>query len=472
MAYVIDTDLAASAAGKGADMVGFAQSGGGASHRTTADKLRETVSILDFGGVGDGVTDNTAALMAALLTNKPVFFPGTENGVPYLVSGNFDFAAIKAATGKEIPVVALHGEGAARSVVKFTGSGTFLKGGTTVSNAGYPGMGYPQVLSLDGLGLVGAGVKGASIAVTYGQFTTQAGNGYAGCDSTQTAIEWEFEPMSSVRNCMIECFGTGIRTHQGYAYTISECHIRFNMIGLDLRAATTTGNVVGNMIERNGIGIGIWTASLLSIRANAIQGNYAGADVVSYNWSTQVKFDSNYFEATENCFVQNGDSAGEYISNNFVFVDNKGLSVNIVDCADRFYFIRNRLGSFSVGDTYVSHIVVEDNTENEANGLVSFTDFQGSGASALLNRSAPLLHRQPYTASPSIGHGLSDSFNVIIPGAARGDRIEVTHTGLKPGWEAAGNCIGPDTVRVDLRNFTGASDGGFSGTLTVLVFRT
>jgi len=42
---------------------------------TVQAKLRETVSVKDFGAVGDGVTDDTAAFNAAIATGKRVFVP-------------------------------------------------------------------------------------------------------------------------------------------------------------------------------------------------------------------------------------------------------------------------------------------------------------------------------------------------------------------------------------------------------------
>jgi hypothetical protein len=61
----------------------FTQDGTGAVERTTWDKMRDVVSVKDFGAVGDGITDDTAAFVAALTTGKRVFVPGTSNS--YLV---------------------------------------------------------------------------------------------------------------------------------------------------------------------------------------------------------------------------------------------------------------------------------------------------------------------------------------------------------------------------------------------------
>lgn len=78
-AAALQVDLASTAAGKGAAMVGFIQSGAGAVARTAQSKLRDVVSVKDFGAVGDGATNDTAAFTAATATNQPIFVPQSSS---------------------------------------------------------------------------------------------------------------------------------------------------------------------------------------------------------------------------------------------------------------------------------------------------------------------------------------------------------------------------------------------------------
>jgi hypothetical protein len=64
--------------------VTFLQAGTSAVLRTAQAKMRDEVSVLDFGAVGNGVTDDTAAIQAALNTGKDVYFPGAQAGVVYM----------------------------------------------------------------------------------------------------------------------------------------------------------------------------------------------------------------------------------------------------------------------------------------------------------------------------------------------------------------------------------------------------
>ena len=58
-----------------ASIVTYQPAGTGAVATTVQTKLRESVSVKDFGAVGDGVTDDTAAIQAAINSNSRIYVP-------------------------------------------------------------------------------------------------------------------------------------------------------------------------------------------------------------------------------------------------------------------------------------------------------------------------------------------------------------------------------------------------------------
>ena len=78
---------AAIAASSGSSLVGFIQSGAGAVATTVQAKLRQTVSVIDFGAVGNGITDDTTAIQNAINNASlgcDIVFPAAPSG--YLIS--------------------------------------------------------------------------------------------------------------------------------------------------------------------------------------------------------------------------------------------------------------------------------------------------------------------------------------------------------------------------------------------------
>jgi hypothetical protein len=60
----VESDIAAINGSSGSSLVGYIQSGTGATARTVQSKLRDSISVKDFGAVGDGTTDDSAAIDA------------------------------------------------------------------------------------------------------------------------------------------------------------------------------------------------------------------------------------------------------------------------------------------------------------------------------------------------------------------------------------------------------------------------
>lgn len=82
------TALAASGSGQGASLIGYRAGAPNAVARTLQDKVRETASVKDFGAVGDGVADDTAAIQAAIsATLTP------SGGTLYIPDGTYKLTA-------------------------------------------------------------------------------------------------------------------------------------------------------------------------------------------------------------------------------------------------------------------------------------------------------------------------------------------------------------------------------------------
>jgi len=80
VSYILDELANTSNIAQGDALVGFKQANAngaliGAVGKTVHDKLTEFISVKDFGATGDGVTDDTAAIQAALNNKGNIFIP-------------------------------------------------------------------------------------------------------------------------------------------------------------------------------------------------------------------------------------------------------------------------------------------------------------------------------------------------------------------------------------------------------------
>lgn len=112
--------------------------GTGAVATTVQAKLRESVSVKDFGAVGNGIANDTTALQAA------VTYAVSNGKALYIPSGTYLYSSL---TGLDQNNIVIVGDGSGLSVLKFTGTGIALDLGTVV--------GFRQGINLSGFTVEG-----------------------------------------------------------------------------------------------------------------------------------------------------------------------------------------------------------------------------------------------------------------------------------------------------------------------------
>jgi hypothetical protein len=100
-------------ASAGASRVGFIASGAGAVARTVQSKLRDTISVIDYGAVPDGVTDCTAAFQSAI-DALPAY-----GGAIYAPAGRYKVTSTLTITDK---CVSFYGDGSGQNIGVTSGS--------------------------------------------------------------------------------------------------------------------------------------------------------------------------------------------------------------------------------------------------------------------------------------------------------------------------------------------------------------
>jgi hypothetical protein len=176
----------------------YLPNGTGAVTRTIQGKLRETVSVTDFGAVGDGVTDDTAAIQAALAAgqaqSKSIYFP----------AGTYSVSTLLMPLNSYLNPFGLIGEG--------------------------PGVTKIQKRSSDGLALFTVGSTAATA------FSTQLwiqGITFSGiAANTPAAVQLYDLVRSTFQQCVFQNSIAGCISSGGITNTYQNCIFKNNQIGI------------------------------------------------------------------------------------------------------------------------------------------------------------------------------------------------------------------------------------------------
>jgi hypothetical protein len=141
---------------------GFTQSGTGAIQRTVENKLKDTVSVKDFGAVGNGVANDTAAIQAAIdatIALQPV----SGMGMIYIPPGNYRITTTIYLKG---PAVRLTGSGENSTTITFdnVAGGTAIAGSSTATAT-------VTKCEISKLKITGTPTNGPSIGIDFSTFS-------------------------------------------------------------------------------------------------------------------------------------------------------------------------------------------------------------------------------------------------------------------------------------------------------------
>jgi len=291
-----------------ANEINYNEGGVGAVTTTVQSKLQESISVKDFGAVGDGVADDTAAINAALTALKPgqaLYFPTTTSY--YLVTSTITISSA---------YVTLLGD-SKNSGIKYTGTGPAL----IVANSFF---------AMRNILLVGnGGAYGAGATSTYG----------VDLHGSSNIGNMLFE------NVTIQSFGSdGISMQNGiYTICVDKCTIQGNG-GCGIASQIVSSDQDGNALTVTASGIYGNASDGIRWKASAL--NVTGANVFEVNkgYGINLTWGSSLLSPLPSGF----SIKGNYFENNLLgqinLKGNGGVYVNGAEIESNYMLMSNAAG--------------------------------------------------------------------------------------------------------------------------------
>jgi hypothetical protein len=292
--------------------IDYDPAGAGAVQRTVQSKLRDVVSVKDFGAVGDGVTDDTAAIQAAIdtvgTTGGAVYVPA---GV-YLVSGLTITKISPAGMGLNTARFMLYGD-YHQSIIRCTTADPVLLIGNPVGGGSRLHDVIIKQLQFDGNGVATEGLKFqqcSRMAVRDCRIYNNAGDGVLYADDSYGPFLLD--------SCLIRNnTGNGVHIDDSTANN-GNAFKSFNSV-----IAVNAGSGIR---VKSGYNISIIDSD---IESNGDCGVYAGASTKAVQ---ALKISGNYFEGHTT-----GGKANVYISGAVQGIDISGNYSNLIDGSGQLY---------------------------------------------------------------------------------------------------------------------------------------
>lgn len=263
----------------------FTQLGTGALTRAMQNKVREIVSITDFGAVGDGVTDNTTAIQAAIDYAETLVEAITASydiitAQVFIPPGEYTHGELLVA--QAVDGVQLVGAGEGVSVLHYAGSGIGITVGTEVS---LPTFSHVWVRDLT--------LRGGNPAYTNNNAHIVAGS-----------VGIQFNRVirgSGMERCQVFGFETGADLRDCWTFKFRDCHFHDAGNSHITWQTANSGEITGCRFDDSGstsvIIDGQGTSNdVRSLKLSGCVFQESSVGALRFIDTTSVQIDSCYFE--------------------------------------------------------------------------------------------------------------------------------------------------------------------------------
>jgi hypothetical protein len=441
----------------GANNVMFLQAGTGAVARSVQAKLRDTVSVKDYGAAGDYSNDDTAAIQAAFNAGVNVYFPPGN----YIVTGT-----INVPTNKR---TVFHGAGSNNSVIYYrpplVGANLFnLPDGDNIE---FRDLGFTLQNPLASINCFEVGNAANSIRWRRCEFTYW----------NRAAIRHATAEYDVIEDCrFVSCTDTTNTTRaraiwfNTYANTVTISGCRFSGNDSNIYAAAGSALRVENCsFEGNGdtpnIVVYQDTTTFINVKGLTFSGNYVEGEkpaatyaAVSFSGCTGVFVSANTFS---------GDFGGVEITDTFLLFRDNCRNITVEN------------NWFNNPKDYVARWLTTDiikfYNNRYTDGFASTPVTSYSGIMALMNAPNCVELDVPFTFTYNPG-SLNDgdgetSAEQDVSGVRFGDFVMASAPESLQGVLVTPYVSASNRVRVRLQNETGGTIDLGSGTWKVRVFK-